>query len=132
MSPIGRRRLVVAGALALAAGGPAAAAPTPAANLPSAELDQLTRAWRRLLGADDAPSLTDAQIDEIRQQRDVLLERILAFRARSAADVLAKLRVADMIEPFADAAEDGDVKAIWALSAMADLERLTGPTKRTR
>ena len=132
MSPIGRRRLVVAGALALAAGGPAAAAPTPAANLPSAELDQLTRAWRRLLGADDAPSLTDAQIDEIRQQRDVLLERILAFRARSAADVLAKLRVADMIEPFADAAEDGDVKAIWALSVMADLERLTGPTKRTR
>jgi hypothetical protein len=132
MSPIGRRRLVVAGALALAAGGPAAAAPTPPANVPSAELDQLTHAWRRLLGADDAPSLTDAQIDVIRQQRDVLLERILAFRARSAADVLAKLRVADMIEPFADAAEDGDVKAIWALSAMADLERLTGQNKRTR
>jgi hypothetical protein len=132
MRPIGRRRLVVAGALAIAAAAPAAGAPAPAPNLPSAELDQLTHAWQRLLGADDAPSLSDAQIDAIRQQRDALLERILAFRARSAADVLAKLRVADVIDPFADAAEEGDVKAIWALSAMADLERLTGQNKRTR
>jgi Spy/CpxP family protein refolding chaperone len=132
MRPIGRRRLVVAGALAIAAAAPAAAAPAPAPNLPSAELDQLTQAWRRLLGADDAPSLSDAQIDAIRQQRDALLERILAFQARSAADVLAKLRVADLIDPFADAAEEGDVKAIWALSAMADLERLTGQGKRSR
>jgi hypothetical protein len=132
MSPIGRRRLVVAGALAMAATGTAVGAPTPSANVPSAELDQLTRAWRQLIGADEAPSLTDTQINVIRQQRDALLERILAFRARSAADVLAKLRVADMIEPFADAAEDGDVKAIWALSAMADLERLTGQGKRSR
>jgi hypothetical protein len=132
MSPIGRRRVVVAGALAMAAAGTAVAAPAPAPHAPSAELDQLTRAWRQLIGADEAPSLTDRQIDAIRQQRDALLERILAFRARSAADVLAKLRVADIIEPFADAAEDGDVKAIWALSAMADLERLTGQNKRTR
>jgi hypothetical protein len=132
MSTIGRRQLVIGGTLAIAATVPAAAAPAPAPNLPSAELDQLTHAWRQLIGADEAPSLSDAQIDTIRQQRDALLERILAFRARSAADVLAKLRVADMIEPFADAAEDGDVKAIWALSAMADLERLTGQGKRSR
>jgi hypothetical protein len=98
----------------------------------SAELDQLTRAWRRLLDADGGTSLSEPQLDAIRRQRDALLERILAFRSRSAADVLAKLRVADQIDPFADAAEDGDVKAIWALSAMADLERLTTPPKRGR
>ena len=77
-----------------------------------------------------------AEISRDGQDGDVLhfLTRTLQAHILDAepTDVLAKLRVADMIEPFADAAEDGDVKAIWALSVMADLERLTGPTKRTR
>jgi hypothetical protein len=30
------------------------------------------------------------------------------------------------------AAEDGDVKAIWTVSAIADLERLTGPSNQPR
>jgi hypothetical protein len=134
MRMIGRRRLVVAGTLAMATAGTAAAAPPspPARSLPSAELDQMTRAWRRLVEAGNDPSLAEAQIDSVRQQRDALLYQILAFHARSPADVLAKLRVADVIEPFADAAEDGDVMAIWTLSAMADLERLTGRGPRSR
>ena len=127
---------MAAGPLALAAsasGAVAAPTPAPARAIVSAELDELTRAWRRLLDAEGgAAPLGEPPLDALGRQRDALLERILAFRARSAADVLAKLRVADQIDPFADAAEEGDVKAIWALAAMADLERLTTPPKRTR
>jgi hypothetical protein len=142
MSKIGRRRLVAAAPLALAASvapltlaaSAAGAAPArlPARDVVSPELDQLTRAWRQLLIADPPPGLAEPELDAIQRRRDALLDRILAFRARSLADVLTKLQVADTIEPFADAAEDGDVKAIWTLSAMADLERLIGPAPKTR
>ena len=141
MSKLGRRRLVVAGPLALAA-ATASAAPhrTPARegahgaarDVVSAELDQLTRAWRKLLIGDPPPGLNEPELGVLQRRRDALLDRILAFRARSLADVLTKLQVADTIEPFADAAEDGDVKAIWMLSAMADLERLIGPAPKPR
>jgi hypothetical protein len=140
MSKVGRRQLLAASTLALVASGaasgvgPAVAAPAaaPARAVLSPELEQLTRSWRQLLEAEAEPSVSEAQIDAIHQQRNALLDRILAFHARSTADLLAKLRVVDALEPFAEAAEEGDVKAIWVLSVMADLERLTGPASRPR